>query len=253
MTVRIERVGAVTTVIMARPESRNAIDGPMSAALAEAFREFEDDPDASVAVLWGEGGTFCAGADLKALGTPTSIRVTEDGDGPLGPTRMMLSKPVIAAVSGYAVAGGLELALWCDLRVAESDSIFGIFCRRWGVPLIDGGTVRLPRLIGTSRAMDMILTGRSVDADEAFTIGLANRVVPPGDARRAAEELAAQIAELPQMCLQTDRLSLLEQEGRPHEEAMKGEFRHGMVALVSGALDGARRFAEGAGRHGTPA
>lgn len=253
MTVRIERVGAVTTVIMARPESRNAIDGPMSAALADAFREFEDDPDASVAVLWGEGGTFCAGADLKALGTPASIQVTEDGDGPLGPTRMMLSKPVIAAVSGYAVAGGLELALWCDLRVAESDSTFGIFCRRWGVPLIDGGTVRLPRLIGTSRAMDMILTGRSVDADEAFTIGLANRVVPPGDARRAAEELAAQIAELPQMCLQTDRLSLLEQEGRPHEEAMKGEFRHGMVALVSGALDGARRFAEGAGRHGTPA
>ncbi|KAA0023754.1 crotonase/enoyl-CoA hydratase family protein [Antrihabitans cavernicola] len=253
MTVRIDRVGAVTTVIMSRPESRNAIDGPTSAALADAFREFEDDPDSSIAVLWGDGGTFCAGADLKALGTPASIQLTEEGDGPLGPTRMTLSKPVIAAVSGYAVAGGLELALWCDLRVAEQDAVFGVFCRRWGVPLIDGGTVRLPRLIGTSRAMDLVLTGRSVDADEALSIGLVNRVVPAGDARRAAEALAAEIAALPQACLQSDRLSLLEQDGRPHDEAMRGEFRHGMVALASGALDGARRFAEGAGRHGSPA
>lgn len=180
MPVRIERQEHVTTVVLSRPEVRNAVDGPTAADLADAFRAFESDETARVAVLWGEGGTFCAGADLKALGTERGNHVAEDGDGPMGPTRMRLSKPVIAAVAGHAVAGGLELALWCDLRVAEKDAVFGVFCRRWGVPLIDGGTVRLPRLIGTSRAMDMILTGRPVAAPEAYEMGLANRVVPPG-------------------------------------------------------------------------
>ena len=197
MGVRVERVGAVTTVVLDRVDARNAVDGPTARALADAFRAFEADPDAAVAVLWGAGGTFCAGADLKAIGTPSGNRVEPEGDGPMGPTRMTLSKPVIAAISGYAVAGGLELALWCDLRVAESDATLGVFCRRWGVPLIDGGTVRLPRLIGESRAMDLILTGRPVPADEAYTMGLVNRLVPPGQARAAAEELAAAIARHP--------------------------------------------------------
>src|SRR5919198_1395876 len=183
MTVRSERNGAVTTVVVSRPEVRNAVDGPTAAALAAAFRAFDADPDAAVAVLWGAGGTFCAGADLKAMGGDRTNRVEYEGDGPMGPTRMVLSKPVIAAVAGHAVAGGLELALWCDLRVAEEDAVFGVFCRRWGVPLIDGGTVRLPRLIGMSRAMDMILTGRPVRAPEAYDIGLANRLVPAGRAR----------------------------------------------------------------------
>lgn len=189
--VRVERKGRVTTVILNRPASRNAVNGPTAAALCAAFEQFDRDDAASVAVLWGAGGTFCAGADLKAFGTPEANSVHRTGPGPMGPSRMMLSKPVIAAVSGYAVAGGLELALWCDLRVAEEDAVFGVFCRRWGVPLIDGGTVRLPRLIGHSRAMDMILTGRGVPADEALAMGLANRVVPKGQARQAAEELAA--------------------------------------------------------------
>ncbi|MGW4367832.1 crotonase/enoyl-CoA hydratase family protein [Nocardia takedensis] len=250
MPVRVERSGPVTTVILSRPGARNAVDGPTAAALADAFRAFDADPDAAVAVLWGEGGTFCAGADLKALGTERSNRVTEDGDGPMGPTRMTLSKPVIAAVSGYAVAGGLELALWCDLRVAERDATFGVFCRRWGVPLIDGGTVRLPRIVGHGRAMDLILTGRAVDADEALAIGLVTRVVPVGDARRAAEELAARLAELPQTCLRTDRLSALEQWSLDEPAAIANELRHGLAALADGALDGARSFAEGAGRHG---
>ncbi|WP_107659380.1 crotonase/enoyl-CoA hydratase family protein [Nocardia suismassiliense] len=253
MTVRIERKGPVTTVILHRPEARNAVDGPTAAALAAAFREFDADPDASVAVLWGDGGTFCAGADLKGLGTERSNVVTEDGDGPMGPTRMRLSKPVIAAVSGYAVAGGLELALWCDLRVAEQDSIFGVFCRRWGVPLIDGGTLRLPRLIGAGPAMDMVLTGRPVDAAEALRIGLANRVAPTGEARSAAEQLAAELAALPQACLRSDRMSLLEQDGMDEETALRNEFRHGMTALANGALEGAQRFAAGAGRHGAQA
>ncbi|MFF3222313.1 crotonase/enoyl-CoA hydratase family protein [Nocardia suismassiliense] len=253
MTVRIERKGPVTTVILHRPEARNAVDGPTAAALAAAFREFDADPDASVAVLWGDGGTFCAGADLKGLGTERSNVVTEDGDGPMGPTRMRLSKPVIAAVSGYAVAGGLELALWCDLRVAEQDSVFGVFCRRWGVPLIDGGTLRLPRIIGTGPAMDMVLTGRPVDAAEALRIGLANRVVPTGEARSAAEQLAAELAALPQACLRSDRMSLLEQDGMDEETALRNEFRHGMTALANGALEGAQRFAAGAGRHGAQA
>ncbi|WP_416753718.1 crotonase/enoyl-CoA hydratase family protein [Streptomyces sp. FW42] len=249
MPVRTERRGAVTTVVLSRPEARNAVDGPTAAELADVFRAFEVDDEARVAVLWGEGGTFCAGADLKALGTERANRVTEDGDGPMGPTRLRLSKPVIAAVSGHAVAGGLELALWCDLRVAEEDAVFGVFCRRWGVPLIDGGTVRLPRLIGTSRAMDMILTGRPVPAPEAYAMGLANRVVPVGRARAEAEELAASLARFPQACLRSDRASVLEQEGLGEEEALSAELRHGWAVLAE-SLEGAARFASGAGRHG---
>ncbi|MGP4089194.1 crotonase/enoyl-CoA hydratase family protein [Streptomyces sp. KR55] len=249
MPVRIERQGPVTTVVLSRPEVRNAVDGPTAGELVAAFREFESDDAARVAVLWGEGGTFCAGADLKALGTEGGNRVTEDGDGPMGPTRMRLSKPVIAAVAGHAVAGGLELALWCDLRVAEEDAVFGVFCRRWGVPLIDGGTVRLPRLIGTSRALDMILTGRPVPAGEAYEMGLANRLVPTGTARAAAEELAATIARFPQPCLRSDRASVLEQDGLDEQTAMRGELRHGMGVLTQ-SLEGAARFASGAGRHG---
>ncbi|MER6036675.1 crotonase/enoyl-CoA hydratase family protein [Streptomyces sp. NPDC001835] len=250
MPVRVERREHVTTVVLSRPEARNAVDGPTAAALADAFRAFEADDDARVAVLWGEGGTFCAGADLKAVGTERGNRVAENGDGPMGPTRMRLSKPVIAAVAGHAVAGGLELALWCDLRVAEEDAVFGVFCRRWGVPLIDGGTVRLPRLIGTSRAMDMILTGRPVPAREAHDIGLANRVVPTGRARAEAEELAAAIARFPQACLRGDRASVLDQDGLAEETAMRGELRHGVAVLAEG-VEGAARFAGGAGRHGS--
>ena len=252
MAVQTERNGPVTTVILSRPQARNAIDGPTATALANAFREFDEDPDAAVAVLWGSGGTFCAGADLKMLGTPESNRVAEDGDGPIGPTRMQLSKPVIAAVAGFAVAGGLELALWCDLRVVEQDATFGVYCRRWGVPLIDGGTVRLPRLIGASVAMDMILTGRAVGADEAQHIGLANRVVPSGTSREEAETLAAELARLPQACMRSDRLSMLEQHSMEEAEAMHNELRHGLSALAGGALAGAARFAAGAGRHGAP-
>ncbi|MFG2384059.1 crotonase/enoyl-CoA hydratase family protein [Streptomyces avermitilis] len=250
MSVRIERQGYVSTVVLSRPAARNAVDGPTAAALAAAFREFEADESARVAVLWGEGGTFCAGADLKAIGSERGNRVAQDGDGPMGPTRMSLSKPVIAAVAGHAVAGGLELALWCDLRVVEEDAVFGVFCRRWGVPLIDGGTVRLPRLIGTSRAMDMILTGRPVPAPEAYEMGLANRLVPPGRARAEAEELAAAIGRFPQDCLRGDRASVLDQEGLDETTAMHGEVRHGMRVLAQG-VEGAARFAAGAGRHGS--
>lgn len=249
MTVRTEREGPVTTIVLSRPDVRNAVDGPTAQALADAFRDFDADPDASVAVLWGEGGTFCAGADLKAIGTPTGNEVTEKGDGPMGPTRMRLSKPVIAAISGHAVAGGLELALWCDLRVADEDAVLGVFCRRWGVPLIDGGTVRLPRLIGESRAMDLVLTGRPVPAPEALAMGLVNRTVPPGTSRVAAERLAAEIAAFPQTCLRNDRLSVREQEGLTEEDAMAGELRHGLRSLAE-AADGAAKFAAGAGRHG---
>lgn len=250
MSVRVERKEHVTTVVLSRPGARNAVDGPTAARLAAAFRAFEADDEARVAVLWGEGGTFCAGADLKAMGTERANRVTEDGDGPMGPTRLRLSKPVIAAVAGHAVAGGLELALWCDLRVAEEDAVFGVFCRRWGVPLIDGGTVRLPRLIGASRAMDMILTGRPVPAREAYETGLANRLVPRGRARAEAEELAAAIARFPQACLRADRASVLEQEGQDEEGALRGELRHGAGVLTE-ALEGAARFAGGEGRHGS--
>ncbi|MFC4497285.1 crotonase/enoyl-CoA hydratase family protein [Streptomyces ovatisporus] len=249
MAVRTEKQGPVTTVVLSRPAARNAVDGETATALADAFRAFEADPGALVAVLWGEGGTFCAGADLKAIGTDRANRVAPDGDGPMGPTRLRLSKPVIAAVSGHAVAGGLELALWCDLRVAEEDAVFGVFCRRWGVPLIDGGTVRLPRLIGTSRALDLILTGRPVPAAEAYGMGLANRLVPTGTSRSAAEELAAGIARFPQTCLRGDLASVHEQQGLPEEEAMGVELRHGQVSLRE-AGQGAARFAAGAGRHG---
>src|ERR1700719_3229967 len=248
---RIERNGPVTTVIINRPGARNAVNGPTAAALHAAFDEFDRDDTASVAVLWGDGGTFCAGADLKSFGTAEANAVHRTGPGPMGPTRMVLSKPVIAAVSGYAVAGGLELALWCDLRVAEQDAVFGVFCRRWGVPLIDGGTVRLPRLIGQSRAMDMILTGRAVDATEALAIGLANRVVPAGQALVAAQELAAQLASFPQVCLRSDRASVLDQEGLPETAALAAEFAHGQAALRAEAASGAARFAAGAGRHGS--
>ncbi|GGK79605.1 putative enoyl-coa hydratase/isomerase [Sphaerisporangium melleum] len=247
--IHLERSGPVATVVLSRPEVRNAVDGPAAAALAAAFRAFEDS-GASVAVLWGEGGTFCSGADLHAVGTERGNRVAGDGDGPMGPTRMRLSKPVIAAVEGHAVAGGLELALWCDLRVAAEDAVFGVYCRRWGVPLIDGGTVRLPRLVGAGRAMDMILTGRPVDAAEALRIGLVDRVVPPGTARERAEELARQIAALPQECLRHDRLSALEQEGLAEEDALRNEFRHGLISLRA-AEEGIGRFRAGAGRHGS--
>ncbi len=252
MTIRVERQGAVTTVILDRPHARNAVNGPTALALYEAFDAFDRDESASVAVLWGDHGTFCAGADLKAVGTTDSNPLHRVGPGPMGPTRMTLSKPVIAAVSGYAVAGGLELALWCDLRVVEEDAVFGVFCRRWGVPLIDGGTVRLPRLIGHSRAMDMILTGRAVDATEALSMGLANRVVAKGSSRQAAEELAAELARLPQGCLRADRLSALHQWGHTEAEAMDVEFGS-MSKVAAESIDGAQRFAGGAGRHGTPA
>jgi enoyl-CoA hydratase len=250
--VRVDRNGPVTTVILNRPEARNAVNGPTAAALFAAFDEFDRDDDASVAVLCGDHGTFCAGADLKAIGTPDGNAAHRTGPGPMGPTRMVLSKPVIAAVAGHAVAGGLELALWCDLRVVEQDAVFGVFCRRWGVPLVDGGTVRLPRLIGHSRAMDMVLTGRAVEAAEAHAIGLANRVVPTGQARNAAEELAAELAALPQQCLRSDRMSQLHQWGLPEPEAMDYEF--GSLSHVAAeSVAGAQRFAAGAGRHGTGA
>ncbi len=252
MTVRIERRGAVTTVIIDRPAARNAIDRATAQALADAFRDFDADPAQHVAVLCGANGHFCAGADLKAfVANPSEWSLSEEGDAPLGPTRMLLTKPVIAAVSGYAVAGGLELALWCDLRVVEQTASFGVFCRRWGVPLIDGGTIRLSRLIGHSRALDLILTGRAVGAEEALAMGLANRVVAEGEARAAAEELAAQIAAFPQACLRHDRLSSYEQWGLPLAEALRNECRHGQASLASGeATAGAGRFREGEGRHG---
>jgi len=247
--VRVEREGPVTTVLLSRPERRNAVDGATADALTAAFRAFDADDGAAVAVLHGEGGVFCAGADLKAIGTDAGNRVSADGDGPMGPTRMRLSKPVIAAVAGYAVAGGLELALWCDLRVAEEGAVFGAFCRRWGVPLIDGGTVRLPRLIGTSRAMDMVLTGRGVGAAEALAMGLVNRVVPAGGSRAAAVALARELAAFPQTCLREDRLSLLEQDGLDEPAALANELGHGVRSL-EGVQAGLDRFRAGAGRHG---
>ena len=248
--VRVERAGPITTVLLSRPARRNAVDGPTAAALADAFRAFDADDEAAVAILHGEGGVFCAGADLTAVGTESGNRVDDGGDGPMGPTRMRLSKPVIAAIAGHAVAGGLELALWCDLRVAESDAVLGVFCRRWGVPLIDGGTVRLPRLIGTSAAMDMILTGRPVGAVEAERIGLVNRVVAPGTSLAAAHELAQQLARFPQTCLREDRLSVLEQSGLSETEALANELGHGRASLLEVQV-GLDRFRAGAGRHGS--
>lgn len=250
MSVRVEKSGPVTTVILSRPEVKNAVDRETAAAMAGAFRAFEADEEAKVAVLWGEGGTFCAGADLRAVAQGRANRIAADGDGPMGPTRMLLAKPVVAAVSGYAVAGGLELAIWCDLRVVEEDAVFGVFCRRFGVPLIDGGTVRLPRLIGLSRALDLILTGRPVGAEEAYGMGLANYIVPPGHSRPAAEALARQLAGFPEACLRGDRLSAYEQADLPLTDALANELRRGRRALSENAISGAERFLAGEGRHG---
>jgi enoyl-CoA hydratase len=249
-SIRVETRDRVTVIIMSRPERRNALDGAMAAELVRAFRCFDSDPAADVAVLCGAGGHFCAGADLTAVGTDRANSLTADGDGPMGPTRLMLSKPVIAGIEGYAVAGGLELAIWCDLRVAAEDAVFGVFCRRWGVPLIDGGTVRLPRLIGASRAMDMILTGRAVAAEEALAIGLANRVVPTGSARASAEELARTLTRLPQTCMRNDRRSAHEQWGLTEPDAMAHEFALGCDSMAADAATGAAQFTDGAGRHG---
>ncbi len=247
--VRVERSGPVTTVILDRPTAKNAVDRDTAQALADAFRAFDADDSARVGVLWGDHGTFCAGADLKALAQGKPNRVAPDGDGPMGPSRMLLGKPVIAAIAGHAVAGGLELALWCDLRVAEDTAVLGVFCRRFGVPLIDGGTIRLPRLIGLSRALDLILTGRPVRADEALAIGLVNRVVPPGEARTAAERLAHELAELPQAAMRADRTSAYLQHDLDLEAALAKELELGSRALAE-AVAGAQRFAGGAGRHG---
>jgi enoyl-CoA hydratase len=251
MSVRVEKSGPVTTVVIDRQKVRNAVDRPTAEALSAAFRAFDADPDASVGVLCGEGGAFCAGADLKAIvaGGAERNRIEPDGDGPMGPSRLLLGKPVIAAIEGHAVAGGLELALWCDLRVVAEDAILGVFCRRWGVPLIDGGTIRLPRLIGLSRALDLVLTGRPVDAAEALQIGLANRVAPRGKAREAAESLAREIAAFPQLCMRNDRRSAYEQIDLPMHDALQNEFRLGLESLAAG-LEGAQRFTTGAGRHG---
>ncbi len=252
MKVLVEKEGPVTTIIINRPEVRNAVDPETAAALREAFRAFQDDDDALAAVLGGASGCFCGGYDLKFLSAHGLRDPSElEGDGPMGPSRMLLSKPVIAAIDGYATAGGLELALWCDLRVMEEDAKFGVFCRRWGVPLIDGGTVRLPRLIGLSRALDMILTGRPVGAAEALDWGLANRVVPKGRARAEAQTLAREIARFPQICLRADRMSAHRQWDFELEEALRFEGRGGSRPLVEEARAGAGRFAAGAGRHGS--
>ncbi len=251
--VRVEKDDKITTVIIDRREVRNAVDSETAAQLVEAFRDFEADNTADVAVLYGDHGHFCAGADLKAVAREAgSNRMTLDGDGPMGPSRMRLSKPVIAAVAGSAVAGGLELAIWCDMRVAEESARFGVFCRRWGVPLVDGGTVRLPRLIGHSRAMDMILTGREVSAGEALAMGLANRVVADGSCRAEAETLARQIASFPSACMRSDRMSACEQWDMDYSQAMANEFEKGLEVVRSGeTLAGASRFASGEGRHGS--
>ncbi len=250
-TVRVERRGPVTVVAIDRPQVRNAVDSATAERLRQAFASFDADPAAAVAVLTGTGGGFCAGADLKAVVAGDKRPVADDGPGPMGPTRMTLSKPVLAAVEGYAVAGGLELALWCDLRVAAEDAVFGVFCRRFGVPLCDLGTVRLPRLIGHSRAMDMILTGRAVAGPEALAFGLANRLVPPGQALEAAVALAGELAALPQRCLRSDRQSALEQWGMDEDSAAVKEARRGRSVIESGeTLAGAQQFAAGAGRRG---
>ena len=243
-SVQVEKQGAITIITLNRPARKNAVDGPTARALAQAFQEFDRDPKARVAVLTGAGGDFCSGADLKAIaGEGEPNPVSEEGIGPMGPTRMLLSKPVVAAISGYAVAGGLELALWCDLRVADETAIFGVFCRRWGVPLIDGGTVRLPRLIGLSRALDLILTGREVSAREALAIGLIHRLVPAGQALPEAVRLAEELSRFPQTCLREDRLSAYEQATLPLEEALRNEFRHGQKALTDpDFLSRVRRF-----------
>lgn len=250
--VLVEDRGPVRVVTIDRPDVRNAVDGPTASGLVDAFEAFDSDDSTSVAVLTGAGSTFCAGADLKAVADGRGNRVDPEGPGPMGPTRMLLSKPVIAAVEGHAVAGGLELAVWCDLRVAASDATFGVYCRRWGVPLVDGGTVRLPRLIGQSHALDLILTGRGVSGEEARTMGLANRLVAPGTALDAAVELATQMAAFPQLCMRGDRLSSYEQWPLGIDVALQVEYEHGIATIGSGeTLEGAARFAAGEGRHGS--
>ena len=251
-SVRYQTDGPVAIVTIDRPEVRNAVDRPTAEELAASFRRFDADEELCAAVLTGASGTFCAGADLKSVSAGRGNRAAEQGDGPMGPSRMLLSKPVIAAVEGYAVAGGLELSLWCDLRVAARDAVFGVFCRRWGVPLIDGGTIRLPRLIGHSHALDMILTGRGVSGEEALRIGLANRLVEPGQTLAAAVALAKQLAKFPQRCLRGDRRSCYQQWGLGLEDALGNETRLGLEVIRSGeSVAGAQRFAAGAGRHGS--
>lgn len=250
-SVQVQTRGAVTVVTINRPEVRNAVDGPAAEALAAAFRAFAADESQKVAILTGAGGTFCAGADLKAVAAGNGNRVSEDGDGPMGPTRMLLPKPVIAAVEGYAVAGGLELAVWCDLRTAASNAVFGVYCRRWGVPLVDGGTVRLSRLLGHSHALDLILTGRGVCGEEARQMGLANRLTEPGKALESALELAESLCAFPQLCMRSDRLSSFQQWDLPLDEAIQNETRLGLEVIRSGETRaGAGRFATGRGRHG---
>ena len=258
--LRVERNGPVTTIILARPERRNAVDRETADALVAAVLAFDRDSRASVAVLWGEGA-FCAGANLKAMGQgggnrledpAAGLDIARDAKAPMGPTRLLLSKPVIGAIAGHAVAGGLELALWCDMRVAEDNAVMGVFCRRWGVPLIDGGTVRLPRLIGMGHALDMILTGRPVGAEEALRMGLVNRVVPKGMARAEAEKLAAELSRLPQTCMRHDRISAYQQWDLDYAKAMANEFEHGRASIASGETQtGAARFASGRGRGGS--
>ena len=250
--VTVELRERITIVSIARPEVRNAVDGDTARSLAAAFAAFDTNPDSDIAVLYGEYGTFCAGADLKAIaGASGGNALSQKGDGPMGPSRMVLGKPVIAAIAGHAVAGGLELALWCDMRVVERSAVMGVYCRRWGVPLIDGGTVRLPRLIGHSRAMDLILTGRGVGAEEALQMGLANRVVAEGEALEEALTLAQQLSRFPQNCLRSDRLSAYEQWGMPLDDALRNEFRRGLSVIDSReTVEGATRFASGKGRHG---
>ena len=249
--IRYETDGPVATVTIDRPEVRNAVDRPTAAALADAFRRFDADEELCVAVLTGAGGTFCAGADLKAVSSGRGNALRDAGDGPMGVSRMLLQKPVIAAVEGHAVAGGLELAVWCDLRVAARDAVFGVFCRRWGVPLVDGGTIRLPRIVGQGVALDMILTGRGVDGEEALRIGLANRLVEPGQALASAVGLAHELSRFPQRCLRSDRISAYEQWGRDLDDALLHETRLGRQVIESGETrEGAARFAQGAGRHG---
>ena len=249
--VKTERIGSTFVVSINRPAKRNAVNRDTAEALAQAFRDFEADDTAKVAVLAGEGGTFCAGADLSALGTESTNRFDPEGDGPMGPSRMQLAKPVIAAIDGYAVAGGMELALWCDLRVMEEDATMGVFCRRWGVPLVDGGTVRLPRIVGTGRALDLILTGRAVGADEALAMGLATRVVARGEARTGAVALAEEIAAFPEVCMRHDRLSMYEGLGHGETDAMRGEFEHGSISVRTEMLHAVARFVAGSGRHGS--
>jgi enoyl-CoA hydratase len=250
-SVHFDVHGPVAVVTIDRQHARNAVDGPTAAALVDAFTRFDADDRFAVAILTGAGGTFCAGADLKAVASGRGNRVQPTGDGPMGPTRMVLSKPVIAAVEGYAVAGGLELAVWCDLRVAASDAVFGVYCRRWGVPLVDGGTIRLPRLIGHSRATDLILTGRGVTGEEAVTMGLANRLTDPGGALDAAMALANELAALPQGCLRSDRKSTMDQWDLDLSDAIRHETELGLAVIRSGETQaGAARFAAGAGRHG---